>query len=307
MRLKAAITTSSKEEFNKEALDLLQRGGVDVIWNPEAKTLTPVEFFNIIDGCAGLIAGTEKYNHQLLKRLKSLKVISRLGIGLDSIDLEACKRLGIKVFITPDSPTRAVAELVIGLIFNLLRHIKSSDQNLHNSVWQRKVGSLFYQRILGIIGFGRIGQEVAKLSLALGAKIFYYDPYVKKVRLQDCTRLELKELLKISDIISLHLPLTQESRNFIAHKEFSLMKKEAIFLNCARGGIVNEQALYTALAEKRIAGAAVDVFQEEPYRGPLMELENIILTPHIGSFTRESMANMEIEAVHNLIRGLNSH
>ena len=304
MALKVAVTTTSQDEFNKEARELLKREGLEVLFYSQAKILIQKEFFKMMDGCVGVIAGTETYDRNTLSHLPNLKVISRIGVGLDTIDLRACEELGIKVYITPDGPTKAVAELVIGFILILLRHIPVMDKNLHAGRWEKRLGRLFSEKRIGIIGLGRIGQEVARLSQSLGAQAYYYDPYVKESRVKNIKKINLDKLLEICDIITLHLPLTQENRHLIDKRELNRMKESAILINCSRGGIVNEKALYKALKEQRIAGAACDVFQEEPYRGPLQELDNIILTPHMGSYTAEAKAKMELCAVQNLITGL---
>ncbi len=302
---KVAITTSFFGECGSYPLELLKKNELSVTLNRQGRALGQKEVLDLLDGCLGVIAGTEVYDGETLKGLKDLRVISRCGSGTDNVDLDTCKVRGIKVYNTPDAATRAVAELVIGLILNLLRNINSMDRDIRRGVWQKKMGGLFAERAIGIVGFGRIGKEVARLSGALGAKVFYCDlldasgaetPFAKKSGLND--------LLGRCDVVSLHLPLTPQNRHFIGKKEFSLMKESALLINCSRGGVVDEDALYTALKSGKLSGAAIDVFESEPYRGPLRELENVILTPHIGSYAKEARLKMESTAVDNLIKGL---
>lgn len=302
---KIAVTTSSFGECGSYPLELLGKNKLSVIFNNQGRTLKQKEVLGLLSGCLGVIAGTEIYDKEVLKKLKDLRVISRCGSGTDNVDLNTCKIQGIKVFNTPDAATHAVAELVIGLILNLLRNINVMDHEIHGGVWRKRMGKLFVDKEIGIVGFGRIGKEVAKLSSLLGAKVFYHDPL--ESREQDASyaiRNGLKDLLSHCDVISLHLPFTPENRHFIGKKELSLMKESSILINCSRGGLVDEDALYAALKNGKLSGAGIDVFDSEPYQGPLRELENVILTPHIGSYAKEARLKMELTAVDNLIKGL---
>ena len=302
---KVAITTSSFGQCSSYPLEFLEKNEFSVISNRQGRTLKQGEILELLNGCLGVIAGTEVYNKEVLEKLKSLRVISRCGSGTDNIDLDVCKTRGIKVFNTPDGATRAVAELVIALILNLLRNINTMDHEMRSGVWQKRMGRLFADKEVGIIGFGRIGKEIAILSNALGAKVFYYDPFVaQESDFSYVTKNELNDLLTHCDVISLHLPFTSENRQFIGKEGLSLMKESAVLINCSRGGIVDEDALYSALKNGRLLGAAIDVFDSEPYQGPLRELKNVILTPHIGSYAKEARFKMELAAVDNLINGL---
>ena len=300
---KIAILTTSFAKADRKPLELIEGQGFSVVTNPTGRVLTKNEILPMIDGCVGVIAGTEAYDRATLKQLKALKVISRCGVGVDTIDLSFCQESGIKVYTTPDCLTRSVAELVIGLTLNLLRHISLMDRHMRAGLWQKEMGNLLYEKRFGVIGLGRIGREVARLAGLLGAKVLFYDSLV-----QDggalWARLEIDELLKQSDIVSLHIPFTSENVNFMDARKIGLMKRGAYLVNCSRGGIVNEEALFNALKNKNLGGAAMDVFEKEPYTGPLLELENVIATPHIGSYAQEARVKMEIEAAENLIKGL---
>ncbi|MGB2961375.1 MAG: NAD(P)-dependent oxidoreductase, partial [Candidatus Omnitrophota bacterium] len=205
---------------------------------------------------------------------------------------------------TPDGPTRAVVELTIGLVLSLLRGIPSADRETREGKWQKRMGCLLQGKTVGIVGFGHIGRQAAEVLHSMGAKILYCDPVVNEGNKVSLGKRELPELLKESDIVSLHLSYSKENKRLIGAKELALMKKSAFLVNVSRGGIVDENALYEALEKKLIAGAAIDVFEEEPYNGELKKLDNVVLTPHIGSYAREARVNMEVEAAKNLLQGL---
>jgi len=298
------ISTSSFAKFDTRPLELLKKSGLEFILNPYGRKLSPVELVKLAAQAEGLIAGTESLDVAVLKKLTHLKVISRCGAGIDNVDLKSAEELGIKVYNTPDAPTVAVAELTIALMLALLRRIPIMDQEIRDGVWKKRMGNLLSGKQVGIIGFGRIGRKVAEMLSALGADPAYYDPAVAGKKLGDFKYLEFRDLLKKTDIISLHLSYSKENHKLFDQEEFSLMKQGAFLINCSRGGIVDENALYSALKEGKLAGAAIDVFEQEPYNGPLKELDNVILTPHIGSYAKEARVKMEIEAVENLLTGL---
>lgn len=304
MKGKIGVTLSSFSMYNSTCLELLNEKGFKVVKNILSRKLNKKETLELCKGCVGIIAGTETYDSDILGKLSRIKVLSRCGVGMDNIDLEAAKRFGIKVFNTPDAPTLAVAELTVGLILALLRKIFLMDREIRDDLWKKRMGALLYGKRVGIIGFGRIGRKAAELLKAMGAEIFYTDPNVREKDGRIFPRVEFKELLKNSDIISLHLSYSKENYRLIGQEEFSMMKQGAFLINCSRGGIVDESALYTGLKEGKLAGAAIDVFEKEPYNGPLKELDNIILTPHIGSYAKEARTEMEIQAVRNLLAGL---
>jgi len=304
MKIKVAVSLTTFAQNDREPLALLEKRGWRVELNPFSRPVTAPEIIELAKDAQGLIAGTENLSTEVLGQLKSLKVISRCGVGLDNVDLNAAKKLKMKVFSTPDGPTSAVAELVIALGLDLSRQISLSDRMIRQGVWQKKMGSLFSGKNIGIIGFGRIGQAVAKLAGAFKANIFYCDPAVKPSLFLKFKRFSLDQLLKISDFVTIHVPLVEGTKHLIGRGQLALMKKEAFLINCSRGGVVDETALYSVLKENKIAGAAVDVFEQEPYHGPLKDLDNVILTPHVGSYAKEARVQMEMEAVKNLIKGL---
>lgn len=297
---KVAITTTSFGQYDENPLKTIQAGGHDVVLNPYGRKLKKDEIVELCKDTAGIIAGTELMDAEILEKLTDLKVISRCGTGLDNIDLSAAKRLGIKVFNTPDAPTIAVAEMTIGLILNLLRKINRMDFALRQDRWEKLMGNLLYGKNVGIIGFGRIGKKVAELLKPFGCRIKYYDPEAVTAD-SDIKKVELNELLEGSDIISIHVSTKEQ---IIGESEIKQIKKGAWMVNVSRGGAVDENALYHALKEGYLTGAAIDVFVQEPYTGQLKELGNVILTPHIGSYAKEARVKMEMDAVENLLKGL---
>jgi D-3-phosphoglycerate dehydrogenase len=304
MKCKVAITLTSFGEHDSTCLDILCNKGFEVASNSLRRKLDKKETLDLCTGCAGIIAGTEKYDREILGKLSGVKVISRCGAGMDNVDLEAAKKLGIKIYSTPDIPTTAVAELTIGLMLALLRHISVMDREMHSGVWNKRMGSLLSGKKIGIVGFGRIGQKVAESLKTMGGLVFYTDPVVNEKKRGMFRRMAFKQLLKESDIISLHLSYSEENYKLLGREEFSLMKQGALLINCSRGNIVDEEALYASLKEGKLEGAALDVFEEEPYHGRLKELDNVILTPHVGTYAREARIKMETEAVKNLLIGL---
>ena len=236
-------------------------------------------------------------------------MISRVGIGLDGVDFELCKKYDVRVAYTPDAPTMAVAELCVGLMIDLARQITQTDTNLkQKGIWKRHMGTLLYGKTVGIFGMGRIGKSLIHLLQPFNVKFKVYDiePDIAFARLYNVELVSKDEVLRESDFVSVNIPLKNDTKDYITSKELKEMKTSAVLINTARGGIVNEDDLYKALKENIIAGAAVDVFEEEPYIGNLKELDNVILTCHMGASTIDSRSSMEIEAVEEAIRFKNN-
>ena len=304
MTPKIAITTTSFAKFDNHPLQLLKDSGFEVVLNPYGRKLDAGEVVELTADTVGLIAGTEPLNKSVLEKLPLLKVISRCGVGMDNVDLEAATQLNIKVFNTPFGPTLAVAELTVGLILDLLRKTTLMDREMRAGIWKKRMGNLLCGKKIGIIGFGRIGQKTGELLRAFGCEIGYYDSVriqgLKDLRVK---RMELDELLRKNDIITIHVSGKYE-KSLLGVEELNMMKKGVWLVNVARGGAVDEEALLNALKDGRLAGAALDVFEKEPYNGPFKELDNVILTPHIGSYAKEARVEMEMQAAKNLIEGL---
>ena len=302
--MKIVITTTSFANFDNRPLQLLNNSGYEVVLNTYGRKLSGNEVVEIAKDATGLIAGTESLDRSVLKNLPCLKIISRCGAGMDNIDLVAAAELNIKVVNTPFGPTLAVAELTVGLILDLLRKTTLMDRKMRAGIWKKHMGNLLRGKRVGIIGFGRIGQKTGELLRAFGCKIGYYDSItIEKLKDLKIERMELDELLRKSDIVTIHVSGKYE-KPLLGAKEIEMMKKGAWIVNVARGGAVDEDLLFNALKDGRLAGAALDVFKKEPYNGPLKNLENIILTPHVGSYAKEARTQMEMQAAKNLVDGL---
>lgn len=299
-KTKIAITTSSFAEHDSTPLSLLKNFELKI--NNLGRKLNKEETLALCQDCAGVIAGTENYDREVLTKLSGLKIISRCGSGTESIDLKAASDLDIKVINTPTGPTLAVAELTIGLIFDLLRNISSADREIRKGTWKKHMGSLMKGKNVGILGFGRIGQKVAEFLNPFEVSIAYYD--IKHALSHPLyARKDLGELLSWADIITLHCA-GQDMKTIIGKDELSRMKTGVFLINTSRGEFLDEEAVYEALKSKKIAGFAADTFIKEPYAGKLTELDNTVLTPHMGSYAKESRIEMEIQTVNNLLKNL---
>ncbi len=297
------ITATPFCEDSKKSLKLLEKKKLNFSFykkeiDNEKKLIKLLKDKDIV------IAGLENYSENVLRESKKLKLISRVGIGLDNVDLAAAKKYNISVTHTPDGPTKAVVEFTIGLIFSTLRLIHSSYINILKSKWSRETGFRIENSVIGIIGFGRTGSRVAKLLNKLGVKkIYINDIKHKNIKFTgNIFHTTKKRIYKEADIISLHVPLTSKTKNLISFKEFKLFKKNSILINTSRGGIVNENALYYALKDKKLFSAAMDVFSKEPYKGKLKKLKNCLLTSHMASMSKDCRIRMETEATEEAIR-----
>jgi|SRR3989344_488274 len=298
------ITTSSFEVANNPALQALQNAGIEVQVNPYGRRLSENEVGELLtEDIRGMVAGVEPLTRAVLAKAKGLKVISRCGIGLDSVDLAAAKEFGIKVCNTPGAPVTAVAELTVALILDLLRRVTQADRIIRLGQWKQVMGNLLAFQKVGIIGYGRIGRRVGELLRAFGSTIFVHDRL--SVDIPDyASRCGLEKLLHESDIVTLHVPFEPGPHHLIGREELSSMKPGAFLVNTARGGLVDEHALHDALTSGHLAGAAIDTYESEPYKGPLNQLVQVVLTAHMGSYARESRIQMEQEAAQNLLTEL---
>lgn len=297
MKTKILTATSTFSEFEPRPLEKLVQSGFEVTHNPYRRKLTKEEVMSLLDGVTGIIAGLEPLDGEVLRR-SDLKVISRVGAGISNVDLRTAEELGIKVFSTPDAPVSAVAELTIAGMLNCLRQIPAMDRDLHKGEWNRRNGYQLEGKTVLIIGFGRIGRRVAKLLEAFDVRILAVDPFVKDA---GANLVEIDEALPQADIITFH----NSGEECILNRErFGQLKDNVIICNAARGGLIDESALEDALKEKRILACWLDTFEQEPYKGKLARFDNVILTPHVGSFTRECRVKMEMQAVDNLIKVL---
>ena len=296
------ITTSSFGKNEPELLQILRNHDLEYHLNPLSQKLSESEITELIEKHQpiGMIAGVEPLTRKVLEKAKNLKVISRAGIGVDSVDLQAAKDLGIVVTNTPDAPTIPVAELVMSMILSLLRSMHISDASIRQGSWKRPMGRLLQGKTVGIIGCGRVGSYLAGLLSSFGCTILGCDPFVNKS--DNFSMANLEEILSDADIISLHIPYNQENHHFINAKRIQSMKKGALLINTARGGLIDETAAYEALKSGKIAGLGLDAYECEPVTdSPLVSMDNVISTPHTGAHTNEAISGMGMMAVENLI------
>lgn len=299
--MKIAITTSSFAQFSEEPLELLKARNIEYILNPHGRALTEDEAMELLQGCVGVAAGTEPLTRRAMDALPELKVISRCGTGMDSVDQAAATEKGIAVRNTPDGPTLAVAELTIGYALDLLRQVTRMDHDIRAGVWKKRMGNLLDGKKVGIVGFGRIGRAVARLFTAFGTEVAFADPFADD---HHHKKMELDALLGWADIITLHTPKPKDNPVLLDARRLKLLRQGTWLINAARGGLIDEETLHALLTSGHLAGAALDVFAAEPYAGPLKDCPNCILTPHIGSYAVEARIRMEVDTIKNLIEAL---
>jgi D-3-phosphoglycerate dehydrogenase / 2-oxoglutarate reductase len=288
------------DKTEADAIERMRAAGLIVDTNFE---ITPEELPNVLPAYDGMVVRSRtKVRQALIDVCPNLKVIVRGGVGLDTIDAEYARSKGITVMNTPKASSASVAELAIGYMFALARSIYKATATMKAEKWEKKAfeGDELGGKTLGLIGIGNIGKEVAKRAAALGMNVVVYDPYAKDSA--GVKFVSLDELLVQSDYITLHLPKTKESQNMIDKAQFEKMKTGVRIINCARGGIVNEEALYEALTNGKVAGAALDVYAEEPPTNwKLAKLDNVICSPHIGAATKEAQGRVGAEVAEKLI------
>mgnify|MGYP006430221275 FL=1 len=304
---KALITTVPFGDKNTYPLDLLDDNNIEYLINPLNKKLTEDELVSLVSDFDVIIAGTEQISDKVMEKASNLKMISRVGIGLDSVNLLAAKKRNIQVSYTPDAPAPAVSELTIGLMLTMLRSVHLSNMEMHKGKWHRFFGKRLSEVTIGIIGVGRIGQGVLKHLMGFGnPRLLVNDISIKDDINNEFSVewLSKEEIYKQSDIVSLHLPLTVKTKDMIKKNDLLSMKCDAIIINTSRGGIINEQDLYEVLQSGHLSGAAIDVFESEPYNGKLCEIKRCILTAHMGSMSIDCRTKMEVEATKEVIRFL---
>lgn len=303
MNKKIFIALGSFAKYGDRPLRLLEENGFTYLINPLGRRLVQEEVVEMGKGCKGIIAGLEPYNDYVLDNLIHLRCISRCGAGVDNISLRKAREKGIVVCNTAEVVIRPVAELAVAMIFDLLKRLSLHTSLMKSGRWERKIGNLLTGKVIGILGLGRIGRAVAEIIGRIGAEVYGTDivPDGQWAGRTGVKIVSLKELLRVSDVLSIHLSFSEDNPFRLGEKEINMMKKGAMIINVSRGNFIDEDALYKALKTGYLAGAALDVFSEEPYTGKLCGLENIILTPHIATFTEESRLQMEVEATKNLI------
>ena len=303
--MKILVTpTSMQPDKNSEALEALKKFSGDLVFNPTRKPLKEEDLIPLLKDCDGYLAGLDFVTEKVIQSCPKLKVISRYGAGYDRVDIEAAKRAGIPVTNTPGVNAQAVGELAFGLIISLARRIPFLDQQTRDGAWIRSTGTELKGKTLGILGLGAIGKVVAKCGQGFGMKVITYDPFVDEEygMANGIESVKCDEVLKRSQVVSLHLPLNDETRNYINKETIQLMQPGAFVVNTSRGGLVHEEDAYEALKTGRLGGLALDAFAiEPPGASPLFQLENVVVTPHTGAHTKEAIENMANGAVKNLI------
>lgn len=288
------------DKMENEYIEQMRAAGLTVDVRDD---ISPEELLTVLPNYDGMVVRSRtKVRKNLIDACPNLKVIVRGGVGLDTIDYEYAQSKGIKVMNTPLASSASVAELAIGYMFMLARSLYKASASMKTENWDKKSfeGDEIGGKILGLIGIGNIGKEVAKRATALGMSVLAYDPFVKEI--EGIKLVDLDELLAHADYISLHLPKTNESTNMISTPQFSKMKNGVRIINCARGGIIDENALYDALVSGKVSGAALDVFAEEPPTDwKLAKLEQVIASPHIGAATIEAQARIGAEVAQKMI------
>lgn len=306
-KYKILITSTSFFKAGPVPLQQLKEFNCEIIENPYGRPLKEDELIPLLVDVDGVIAGLDEFGEKVLKSSNRLKVISRYGVGIDNIDMEAAKRLGIFVINTPDVNTQAVADLTFGLILSVSRKIPQSHQSTRKGRWERFIGREVYGKRLGIIGLGRIGKAVANRAKGFEMEIIAYDVQRDEsfAETLEIKFLPLDDLLMEADFVTLHCGLNPQTKGLIGPRELGLMKETAYLINTARGELVDERALYEALKEGKIAGAGLDVYEQEPpLESPLLSLENAVTTGHIAAYTDEAIKEMALASVKNLLSAL---
>ena len=301
------ITTVPFAAYNRLPLDLLESLGAEFLINPIGRRLKEDELAELVGETEILIAGTEPITAKVMDAAPNLRLISRVGIGLDNVDLLGARERGIAVSYTPEAPAPAVAELTVGLMLSLLRSTHLATLEMHRGEWQRHMGRRIPEVTIGIIGTGRIGSRVLRRLIPFGTPRILVNDLAPEPNLVPELRLEWvgkDTIYREADVISLHLPMTRQTRHMIRREQLEMMKPDALLINTSRGGIIDEQDLFTVMQEGHLGGAAIDVFEEEPYTGPLGQIDRCMLTSHMGSMSIDCRSRMEIEATEEAVRYL---
>jgi D-3-phosphoglycerate dehydrogenase len=306
MSYKILVATRSFGSTSSKPWDLLTNAGCEIIKADMSQKMTEERLIDLLQDADGAIIGVVPMSAHVMKHAPNLKVVSMHGVGVDHIDLMAAAEKGVVIANCLGVNDQSVADLTIGLMISVARDIPSVDKVVRSGGWGAHAGSELWKKTLGLVGQGRIGRGVAKRALGFEMRVLAYDPYVQAESLeQGVSLVRLDEVLQSADIVSLHAALSDETHHMIGETQLRSMKPSAYLINTSRGALVDEKALYTALVEKQIAGAALDVYDTEPPKSsPLLELENVVVTPHIGAHTRESIERVGMMAAENVLRTL---
>ena len=303
MKQSIFVALSTFGKYDNAPIKLLENSGYAFSINSFGRRLVPEEVVKFAQGAQAIIAGVELYDSVVLEHLAGLCCISRCGAGTDSIDKQKARELGIAIFNTPDVVVQPVAELVLAMTLDLMRKLSYHTGLMRLKKWEKSAGSLLAGKKVGVVGLGMIGKKVCELMLKLDSEVYATDIVAdihwaseKGVKI-----VSLKELLQICDVISVHVSIDKDNPFQLGKEELTAMKEGALLINTSRGQVIEEDALYGVLKSGHLAGAGLDVFPQEPYKGKLCELANVVLTPHVATLTRESRVQMELEATANAI------
>ncbi|MFC1491094.1 phosphoglycerate dehydrogenase [Nitrospinota bacterium] len=289
-------------DIDPRPVRMLEEAGVECVYNPYGRLLAEDDMKALIAGCNAVIGGAEPVSAAVMDCAPGLRFISRCSVGLDSVDLLAARERGIPVAYVPGANSQAVTELTVSHVLSLLRGVPKADASLRNGTWIRVMGRSLEELIVGIVGVGRIGKRVARHLAGFGARIIANDIAPDRAFGEEISIewVEKEHLFRESDVVSLHVPATPLTMGMIGREELSVMKPDAILVNTARGGLIDEAALADTLRSGSLGGAALDVYEREPYEGELTELDNCLLTCHMGGSSRASRLRMEMQAAKNL-------
>ena len=301
---KILVTPRSLTKDGDPALDLLIQEGFELVFSPPGKIPQESELKELLPGCVGYLAGVEPITAAVLEAADNLKIISRNGTGINTIDLRAARQMNIKILRAEGANARGVAELTLGTILALIRSIPFSDSCMKRGLWERRKGLELQGRTLGLIGCGKIGQLVTRLALAFGMDLLAYDAFPDQ-RFNPGPNFRftsLEEVLANSDIISFHCPEQADGRAILDSERMLRLKPGVVIVNTARASLIDETAILEALQEGRVAGLALDVYDREPPApSPLLSDDRVIATPHLGGYTSESVSRATLAAVENLL------
>lgn len=303
--MKVVSTSPSFAKYSNEPIEFLKENGIELIHLPA--DIHEDEFIANIQGVDAAIVAFNDVSHHVLNNAPQLKIVCKHGVGVDNIDLKAADEKGIWVTNVPNTNKHAVADFTFSLMLSLARQIPLANHLTKKGEWPRIFGSDLYSKTMGIIGLGIIGQEVARRAKGFDMEILAYDPYPNNdfANANGIKFVELEDLLKNSDFVTLHMPLTEQTKNLIDYKQLEMMKETAYLINASRGEIVVETALYEALNRNMIAGAALDVFEQEPvHKHSLFDLPNFIATPHIAGYTSGAVNTLGMACAKNIVEVL---
>lgn len=301
------VALSTFAEHDRRPLQALMESGLPYGIHQSGKRITTPELLREGREAAVIIAGVEPYDRKTIEQLERLRCIGRCGTGVDNIDLPSAKERGIVVFNTPEAPTAAVAELALTMMLSLSRSLPRQIRSMAAKEWTRYEAHQLAGRRIGLIGFGKIGRRVARISQAFEAQVMAFDPIADAKFFDEWgvrSAATLNELLEWSEIVSIHASRSGSQPLRLGREEIGRMRPGAILINVARGDMIDEVALADALGSKHLAGAGLDVFPNEPYTGPLCDFDNVVLTPHCAALTVETRAAMEMECVDKAVRFL---